>query len=153
MPTARIYSDRRSNFVLCAFRMDPVSLPTHLLIAHWSLTNPLIFSLRAFWSPRLKLKISRYNPSLTAVGSSVCILLSSLTPHTVFAAHSNFYLCTVLYFVFSYTGYIFFFFSSVRLICHLTLKKKKKVWLEEFMTCCRWPKVFSCAEFVMGRLK
>ncbi len=39
------------------------------------------------WSPRLKLKISRYNPFLAALRSSFCILLSSLTLQTL--------LCTV----------------------------------------------------------
>lgn len=94
--------------------MSPVSLPTHLLIAHWSLTSSLIFffffSSAGLWSPRLKLKISRYNPPPAATESSFWIWLSSLSPQTR--------LCTVTRI---FVQYYTFFFTVLCLAMHFNL--------------------------------
>lgn len=75
--------------ILSCVHLQNGSCDEPCVTAHPFADSPLVthqlshFLSAGLWSPRLKLKISRYNPFLAALGSSFSILLSSLTLQTL----------------------------------------------------------------------
>lgn len=97
--------------LVCTSQNGPCDEPC--VATHPFTDSPLVthqhshFRSACLWSPRLKLKISRYNPFLPAHGSSFSILLSSLIPQTL--------LRTVIYIFVQYNWY---FYCMLRIVMH-----------------------------------